>query len=99
MSTLEDKFTALELQMTTQQTAVINALDSILTALGAPPPGPTTTLADIATMLSSLNDSLNGIIDYNNTYYAASLDVLGLINTNLDTMLNNNSLKAQRLLT
>lgn len=96
MTTLEDKFTALELQMTTQQTAVINALDSILTALGAPPPGPTITLADIAEQLTSMNDVLAAIQSDNSAFYAALLGTAGIISTNVETILTNNSLNAQR---
>lgn len=98
MTTLEAKFEALETALATQHTEIMNALDTIAMALGAPPPGPTTTLADIATMLSSLNDSLSGILSANATYYASNLEVLGLINTNVDTMLNNNSLNTQKLI-
>jgi hypothetical protein len=98
MPDLEHKFEALESQLSTQHTAIGNALNSILAALGAPPPTATTTLADISTQLSALNDTLAGIISDNRDFYASNLDVLGLINTNLDTMLNNNSLNTQRLL-
>jgi hypothetical protein len=98
MPDLEHKFEALESQLSTQHTAISNAMDSILTALGAPPPTATVTLADISNQLSSLNDSLAAIVTEQRAFYSSNLDVLGLINTNLDTMLNNNSLNTQRLL-
>ncbi len=96
MTTLEEKFEALESLLGTQNTAINTALDSILTALGAIPSTATTTLDDIATMLSSLNDVLGAMLDYNNGFYAANLEQLGLINTNTDTIITNNSLNAQR---
>lgn len=98
MTTLEEKFEALETQLSDQQTAIINALDSILTALGAPPPGPTTTLDDVITALTQTNTILNGIREDNGTFYAAMLDVSGLINTNTDTIITNNSLNAQKFI-
>ncbi len=48
--------------------------------------------------LTAINNNLIGIAISNGTFHAALLDVLGLVNTNLDTMLNNNSLNAQRLI-
>lgn len=96
--TLEQKFETLETQLGTQHTEIMNALDTIATALGAPPPGPTTTLADVVTALTQTNTILNGIREDNSTFYAAMLDVAGLINTNTDIIITNNSLNAQRLL-
>lgn len=98
MSDLAAKFAALELQMTTQQTEVINALNAILIALGAPPPTATETLADTNLLLTAINNNLIGMRGENVDFYAALLDSVGLINANTDTMINNNSLNAQRLL-
>jgi hypothetical protein len=97
-TTLEEKFEALELQLTDQHTTIANDLTAILEALGAPPPGPTTTLADIATQLAGIGDQLTTIQSDNSTFYAALLETAGLISTNLETLSNNNSLNAQRLL-
>lgn len=96
--TLEQKFESLETQLTTQHGEVIEALNSILTALGAPPPGPTTTLEDIGTLLGTVNTNLLAVQSDNAAFYAAALEVFGLINTNTDTIITNNSLNAQRLL-
>jgi hypothetical protein len=98
MSNLEEKFEALEDILATQHTAIGAALDSILTALGEPPLGDTTTLSDIATGLSGLLDELTGIRSDNSTFHAALLDTAGIINTNVETILNNNSLNAQRMI-
>jgi hypothetical protein len=99
MSDLAAKFTALESQMTTQQTEVINALNAILDALGAPPPTATVTLATVAAQLTTMNTNIVAIATANAGFYSALLDAVGAINTNTDTIITNNSLNAQRLLT
>lgn len=94
--TLEAKFEALEAQLTDQQTAIVNALDSILTALGAPPPTATVTLADTLAMMVALNNNLIGMAIANGSFYAAVLEQLAQLSTNTDLMITNNSLNAQR---
>lgn len=84
MSDLQDKFTVLQAQLSGQHVEIGTALDSILVALGAPPSTPATNLTDIAELMAAQHTAL--------------LEVLGQVNTNLDTMINNNSLNAQRLL-
>lgn len=74
--TLETKFEALETQLATQHTAIDNALDSILTAMGAPPPTATVTLATIATQLTALNNNLIGIAIANGSFHSALLSLL-----------------------
>lgn len=96
---LQAKFDALELQLATQHSAIGNALDSILTALGAPPPTATITLATVSDQLTAINNNLIGIAIANGSFHTALLDLLGLINVNTDTIITNNSLNAQRLLT
>ena len=96
MSDLAAKFTALESQMTTQQTEVVNALNAIIEALGGPPPTGIVTLADTNLILTSINDNLIGMRVENVDFYAALLDAVGLINANTDTIITNNSLNAQR---
>jgi hypothetical protein len=96
MTNLEAKFEALELQLTTQQTAVINALNAILDALGAPPPTATVTLATVAAQLTTMNTNIVAIATANAGFYSALLDAVGAINTNTDTIINNSSLNAQR---
>src|SRR3982750_540281 len=92
MSDLTGKFGGFEDQIANNHTEVMNALDTIATALGAPPPGPTTTLADVITALTQTNTILNGIRTDMNGY------LLEIFNT-VDTINNNASLNAQRLLT
>jgi hypothetical protein len=96
--TLATKFTGLESQLTTQQTAVIDALNAILTALGAPPETAVATLADTNLILTDINNNLIGMRGENVDFYAALLDSVGLINANTDTIITNNSLNAQKLI-
>lgn len=91
MSDLTGKFGGFEDQIASNHTEVMNALDTIATALGAPPPGPTTTLVDVVTALTQTNTILQGIRSDMNDY------LLEIFNT-LDAMNNNASLNAQRLL-
>lgn len=91
MTDLNTKFTALEDQLTTQHGEIINSLDTIATALGAPPPGPTTTLADVVTALTQTNTILNGIRSDMNGYLLEIFNTVDAINTNA-------SLNVQRLL-
>jgi hypothetical protein len=99
MTDLANKFATFESQVSTQHTELMEALNSIAFALGAPPTTPTTTLADLSTQLNALIDGIALIYSANTTYHASTLALLGQINTNTDLMLTNNSLNAQRLLT
>lgn len=98
MTNLANKFASFEEQSATQHTELMNALNSIAYALGSPPATPTITLADIhtqlATIIASLDDNTTRFIGYYNT----SLAELGFINNNLDLLINNTSLNAQRML-
>ena len=112
MANLEAKFEALEAQLTTQNTAIINALDSILTALGAPPPTATVTLGDTLAMMVALNNNLIGMAIADGSFHSALLaaiatlnnntaDVLSAveqINVNTDTIITNNSRNAQLMI-
>jgi hypothetical protein len=91
MSDLTDKFGAVGTQLTTQHDEIMNALDTIATALGAPPPGPTTTLENVVTAITASNTLLTGIRADMNGY------LLDIFNT-LDTINTNASLNTQRLL-
>lgn len=91
MSDLQAKFEAFESQVGTQHTEVIEALNTIITALGAPPPGPTTTLADVVAAIETTNSILASFHSDNNS------NLISIFNL-LDTINNNNSLNAQRLL-
>ena len=88
---LEQKFDEFESQVATQHGELVTALNSILTALGAPPPGPTTTLEDVVTAIEATNALLTAIHSDMNSY------LLSIFNT-LDTINNNASLNSQRIL-
>jgi hypothetical protein len=98
MTDLSGKFTSLEDQLSTQHGEITTALDSILTALGAPPPGPTTTLADILAAMDQLIVVCTGIRTDMATQQTALLASTDLITTTLETLNSNQSLNAQRLL-
>lgn len=89
MTDLNSKFVALEDLLSTNNTAVTTALDAILEALGAPPVSPGVTLANVVT-------ALNAMTTAQAAQHLELMDVLGLINTSTDTIINNNSLNAQR---
>jgi hypothetical protein len=88
---LEQKFDEFESQVATQHGELTEALNAILTALGAPPPGPTTTLEDVVTAIEATNTLLTAIHSDMNSY------LLSIFNT-LDTINNNASLNSQRIL-
>jgi hypothetical protein len=91
MSDLTGKFSGLGEQLTANHEEIMSALDTIATALGAPPPDPTTTLADLLTAITETNTLLAGIrTDMN--------DQLTAIFNTVDTINNNASLNAQRLI-
>lgn len=98
MTDLANKFATFEEQVATQHTEVMEALNGIAFAIGAPPTTPTTNLSDIATMLTSIDFILASLVTAQLDQSTALLDVLGQINTTIDTMNSNNSLNAQRLL-
>jgi hypothetical protein len=90
-TTLEEKFEAFELQLADQHDSIANKLDAILEALGAPPPTATTTLVTVVTALAAMQAAQL-------TQHNALMELIGLINTNTDTIINNNSLNAQKLI-
>ena len=91
MSDLTGKFGSFEDQIASNHTEIMNALDTIATALGAPPSGPTTTLDDVVTALTETNTILSGIRSDMN-------DQLTAIFNTVDTINNNAALNAQRTL-
>jgi hypothetical protein len=98
MTNLDTKFTVFEGQITDNHTEIIEALNSIIDALGGVPPTPTTTLSDVATLLTSINSNLTNMRAADALFYAATNSLLDQIATNTDTIINNNSLNAQRIL-
>jgi hypothetical protein len=91
MSDLTGKFGALSTQMATQHTEMMDALNTIAYALGAPPSAPTITLEDVVTAITETNTLISGIRSDMNEQLTA------IFNT-LDTINNNNALNAQRIL-
>jgi hypothetical protein len=98
MSDLNTKFGTLEAQLTAQHSELLAAIGSIAFALGAPPTAPTITLATVSSQLTAINNNLIGIAIANGSFHSALLSTLGQININSDTLINNSSLNAQRLL-
>lgn len=103
--TLNDKFLSFEEQITNNHTELVNKIDALLTALGAPPPTATVTLADAVTALTAINNNLIGMAVANGVFYNALLNKqddilvqLAQLNTNTDLLITNSSLNAQRLL-
>lgn len=94
---LTAKFTTLESQISANHTELMDALNTIAFALGAPPSAPTITLADV---VEALNVG-NLLLATGNTTSAAILaDMnigLGSINQLLDTLNSNGSTNAQLL--
>lgn len=88
MTDLTGKFGALETTTAARHTEIMDALNTIAFALGAPPTTPTANLQDVVTALTASNLLLT------------SIDTkLGYIFNTVDTMNNNASLNAQRLMT
>lgn len=58
---VNQRLAALETALAARHTETTNQLTSILQALGAPPPGPTTTLADVVTAIQAGNALLTDI--------------------------------------
>lgn len=98
MSDLTVKFETLEAQLADQHTDIVNGINAILAALGAPPPGDLITLDDIATQLNTINTNLLGIQSDNSAFYSSMLSVAGVISTNVETMLYNNSTNTQAVI-
>lgn len=96
MSDLSGKFTSFEEQSSAQHTELMEALNTIAFALGAPPTIPSTTLADISTQLTALIDGTALIYAANTTFYASMLSLAETISNNTDIIITNNSLNAQR---
>lgn len=91
MSDLTGKFGALSTQLATQHTELMDALSTIAYALGAPPSAPEFTIEDIVLAIADSNTLLTGIrADMNE-------QLTNIFNT-LDTINNNASLNAQRIL-
>lgn len=96
--TLEEKFTELQTLMVNQQTQTANLLVAIIDALGGAPPTPAVTLADIKFQLNVLNGNISAILAGDSSYHAGMLAIAADININTDTIINNNSLNAQRVI-
>jgi hypothetical protein len=98
MTDLANKFLNFQEQVAAQHTEMMDALNTIAYALGAPPTIPTTNLGDIALMLTGMNFVLESLVTAQAEQNAALLEAISDINANIDTVINNNSLNAQRLL-
>lgn len=76
---LTSKFTQLEELITTQHGEVIDALNSILVALGSPPVGGGTTLDDVVSAIGTTNNTLSDVL----TAIATTNSRLNTVNANL----------------
>lgn len=95
---LTNKFGGIEQQLATQHAELMQALNNIAFALGAPPTTPTVSIADLVNVLTELNTTLTAFHNEytNNQLYLASwLEVAGI---NIETMLTNNSYNTQQLI-
>ena len=88
---LKDKFNDLKDLLAQQHGAVIEKLEEILEGLGVVP---TTTLADVVSAINALSNK----ITTTNSRLASIDSGVYVLSTNLETMLQNNSLNAQRIL-
>lgn len=88
---LRDKFNDLKDLLAEQHGQTLAKLDEILEGLGVVP---TTTLADVVTAINALGDKVN----VGNTRLLSIDNTLHIMSINLETMLQNNSLNAQRIL-
>jgi len=91
MTDLNTKFGVIGGVIETNHIELMNALDTIATALGAPPSTPTATLADVLVVLQTM-------VTAQAANHIALLSAVNQIATNTDLMLSNNSLNTQRLL-
>lgn len=82
-STLDE----IKAQLSTQHDAIVAKLDAIATAIGAPPPSGTITLADISTLIQGTNTRLDTLIT-----------AIGTLNTTATTIANASSLTSGRVL-
>lgn len=98
MSDLAGKFGVLEAQLQAQHGQNTLALNAILTALGAPPPAPGATLADVLGALNQIALMLAGLCTDMAAQHAAQLAQLQQLNTIANLQNENASLNAQRLL-
>lgn len=83
MSDLQEKFTTLETQLATQHAELMAALAAI---------------GDTSSNMAAVNLTLVAMLEQDAQFYSAALGQLGLISTNLETLLNNSSLNTQRIL-
>lgn len=95
---LHDKFTTLETQLSLQHTTIANALNAILEALGAPPPGPTTTLVDVVSAITQTNVILAGIRTDQADQATALLTVANALYSNTEIIIQNASTNTQAIL-
>lgn len=58
---IDTGFSNLQTTLNTQHQQTINALNTIIAALGAPPPGPSTTLADVVAAINALKGTADDI--------------------------------------
>jgi len=98
MTDLSGKFSGFEGQIGTNHTEVMEALNAIISGLGGAPTTPGTTLTDVVTALTAINSNLVNMRAADALFYAATNSLLDQIATNTDTIINNNSLNAQRLI-
>lgn len=95
---LTTKFSGFEDLVTANHTALMDLLNSIAETIGAPPTGPTTTLADVVTALTQTNTILAGIRSDMADQSAALLSVTNSLYANSELMLENSSTNTQALL-
>ncbi|MBL0830558.1 hypothetical protein JK320_25410 [Klebsiella pneumoniae] len=98
MTDLTSKFDGLETQLSTQHSDMMNALNALLSALGAPPPSPGATLADVVGALNQLALMVAGLRTDMATQHAAQLVQLQLLNSSTDLLLQNTSWNTKQLL-
>lgn len=98
MTDLQDKFTALGTQLTTQHEELIAVLNAIAEALGAPPPGPGVTLSDVVSALTQSNTNTAGIRSDMASQQALLLTSVDGIFNNTELIIENNSVNARSIL-
>src|SRR5262245_25174279 len=87
MTNLSDKFADLQTQLATQHAALITALSTI-----------NTSITDMSTAIQGKIDTTNLQLEGVNGTLSSLADLLDQINVNTDTIINNGSLNAQRLI-
>lgn len=98
MSDLNTKFDGVRQQLAEQHDDTQTALNAILTALGAPPPAPGATLADVLGALNQIAVQLAGLRLDMSSQHAAQLAELQTIGVTLDIINNNASYNTQQML-